>query len=53
MFQINIEINIHIEEKIEIEKKIKYFENTHKAEVDSFNSLKNQINEIEKEINFY
>ena len=49
----NVEVNIHIEEKIEIEKKIKYFENTHKDEVDNFNSLKNQINEIEKEINFY
>ena len=40
-------------EEIEIEKKIKIFEESNQAEVESFNKLKNQINEIEKEINFY
>ena len=49
----NIGVNIQIVEEIEIEKKIKIFEESNQAEVESFNKLKNQINEIEKEINFY
>ena len=49
----DIDINVQLEEEIEITKKIKYFENNHQTEVNNFNDLKNQINEIEKEINFY
>ena len=49
----NIDVNIQIEEETEIEIKIKNFEESHRNEVDKFNELKKQINEIEKEINFY
>ena len=49
----NIDINIQIVEEIEIEKKIKIFEESNQNEVENLNKLKNQINEIEKEINFY
>jgi len=49
----NVDINIQIQEETEIEIKIKNFEESHKSEVDKFNELKKQINEIEKQINFY
>ena len=49
----NVDVNIQIEEETEIEIKIKNFEESHRNEVDKFNELKKQINEIEKEINFY
>ena len=49
----NVDVNIKIVEEIAIEKKIVIFEKNNQAEVENLNKLKNQINEIEKEIKFY
>ena len=45
--------NIYSEEEIEIQNEIKNLEEAKKNEIEIYNNLLLQINEIEKEINYY